>query len=102
MGEHLLGPPASLGVRFASPSSIYHVYHSFSTVPPPLTRSFLVLFLEVPLYHSLLGHGTHDQLCDAVQENLLNSDAEFNTVGQLSALSLQEKGRSQGTSSSAR
>ncbi|RZS17891.1 hypothetical protein BHM03_00050096 [Ensete ventricosum] len=50
----------------------------------------------------LLGHGTHDQLCDAVQENLLNSDAEFNTVGQLSALSLQEKGRSQGTSSSAR
>ncbi|CAL9077999.1 unnamed protein product [Musa acuminata var. zebrina] len=150
MGVHWLGPPASLDVRFASPSSIYRVYHSPLFVPP-LTFSFLVLFLEVPSVTAspspfpfpsgdtaeamaqairgqedafgqaqlirdaavesrsressssqLLGHGTHDQLCDAVHENLLNSDPEFNAVGQISTLSLQEKGRSQGTSSSAR
>ncbi|THU74911.1 hypothetical protein C4D60_Mb04t38390 [Musa balbisiana] len=162
MGVHLLGPPASLDVRFPSPSSIYRVYHSplllllspspfsscSSKFPPSQRPHLLFLFqvgipprlwpkllevkkmhldthsssemlpskaaLEKAAPHSIsatgcdvcltlvLGHGTHDQLCDAVHENLLNSDPEFNTVGQISTLSLQEKGRSQGTSSYAR
>nr|XP_018684473.1 PREDICTED: uncharacterized protein LOC108953379 [Musa acuminata subsp. malaccensis] len=51
----------------------------------------------------VLGHATtHDQLCDAMHENLLNTETESKTGRTISDLSLQARGRSLSTPSSAK
>ncbi|CAL9103985.1 unnamed protein product [Musa textilis] len=51
----------------------------------------------------LLGRAaTHDQLCDAMHESLLNTETESKTGRPISDLSLQAKGRSLSTPSSAK